>query len=363
MALAYPSNGYDDINIYDYMLMTKYGNVKVHRGLAVTQTQEALVITRRNCVFGLAAAGLGLQTGPAWTQDFPARPVRLIVALTPGTSSDVCLRALAAATEQYLGRPIIIENRPGASTTLGPSQMAASARPDGYTLSQITQTVFRVPFMRATTYDPTKDFTYILAVTAFTVGVVVRSDAPWQTFEEFLVDAKANPGKISFGTGGAGTTSHVVMELIGRQRDIKWFHVPFRGGDATNALLGGHIQAEADPAAWAPFVNSGQLRLLVTFGDRRTGNWPKVPTLKEVGIDLTMSAPYGIAGPKGMEPKIIKALHDAFKKGMEEPSFITAIAQFDQEPFYLSTADYHDFAMRQIANEKRVVEELGLKDE
>jgi tripartite-type tricarboxylate transporter receptor subunit TctC len=257
------------------------------------------MITRRDCMFGIAAAGLGLQTGAAWAQDFPTRPVTLIVALTPGTSGDVCLRALASATEKHLGRPIIIENRPGAGTTLGPAQMAASAKADGYTLSQVGQPVFRTPFMRKTTYDPAKDFTYIIAVTAYTVGVVVRRDAPWQTFEELLVDAKAHPGKISFGTGGAGTTSHVVMELIARQQGIKWFHVPFRGGDAINALLGGHIEVEADPAAWAPLVNSGQFRLLVTFGEHRTRTWPTVPSLNELGINVILNGPYGIAGPRG----------------------------------------------------------------
>jgi tripartite-type tricarboxylate transporter receptor subunit TctC len=321
------------------------------------------VITRRNCMFGMAATGLGLQAGTARAQDFPARPVTLIIPLTPGTSADVTLRALAAATEKQLGRSIVIENRPGAGTTLGPAQMAASANPDGYTLSQIGQPVFRLPFLRKTTYDPATDFTYIIAVSAYTFGVVVKSDAPWQTFEQFLAHAQANPGKVTFGTGGAGTTSHIVMEQIARQRGIKWLHVPFRGGDSVNALLGGHIQADADPAAWAPLVNSGQFRLLVTFGAARTKSWPTVPTLKEVGINIAVNTPYGIAGPRGMDPKIVKILHDAFKKGMEDPSFIRTIAQFDQEPFYLSSNDYRDFAMKQIADEKRIVEELGLKDE
>jgi tripartite-type tricarboxylate transporter receptor subunit TctC len=153
------------------------------------------------------------------------------------------------------------------------------------------------------------------------------------------------------------------MELIAKQQGLNWLHVPFRGGDAVNAVLGGHIDAEADPAVWAPLVNSGQLRLLVTFADRRTKSWPNVPTLKEVGINVAMNAPYGIAGPKGMDPKIVKVLHDAFKKGMENPTFLKTLAQFDQELFYLNSADYRDLAMKQIAVEKRVVAELGLRDE
>jgi tripartite-type tricarboxylate transporter receptor subunit TctC len=160
------------------------------------------MITRRSFMSGMGAAGFGLTGGSAEAQDFPARPVTLIVALPAGTSGDVTLRALASATERHLGRPIVIENRPGASATLGPAQMAATANPDGYTLAQISPTLFRLPFMRKTTYDPAKDFTYIIAVTTYTLGVVVKSDAPWKTFQDFLADAKANPGKITYGTGG-----------------------------------------------------------------------------------------------------------------------------------------------------------------
>lgn len=321
------------------------------------------MITRRSFVSGAGAAGFGLMAGEVGAQDFPARPVTLIVALPPGTSADVCLRALAKATERNLGRPIIIENRPGASATLGPTHMAATAKPDGYTVAQISPSLFVLPLFTKANYDPAEDFTYIIAITGYTLGVVVRSDAPWKAFQELLADARANPGKITYGTGGVATTVHIVMERIARQRGIKWVHVPFKGGDDVNALLGGHIQMLADPAAWAPQVNAGQLRLLVTLGRSRTKSWPTVPTLKEAGIDMEADAPYGIAGPRGMEPKIVKILHDAFKKGMEDPSFKATLAQFDQEPFYLSTEDYHDFALKQIAEKKRIAEELGLKDD
>src|SRR5581483_9715507 len=258
--------------------------------------REAVMITRRYFTSGAAAAGLGLVAGEVRAQDFPARPVTLIVAVPPGTSADVCLRALAKAAERNLGQPIIVENRPGASGTLGPTQMAATARPDGYTVAQINPSLFVLPLFTRVNYDPAKDFTYIIAVTEYTLGVVVRSDAPWKTFPELLADAKANPDKITYGTGGVATTVHIVMERIARQRGIKWTHVPFKGGDDVNALLGGHIQMLADPAGWASQVNAGQLRLLVTLGRDRTRSWPNVPTLKETGIDMAADAPYGIAG-------------------------------------------------------------------
>ena len=138
--------------------------------------------------------------------------------------------------------------------------------------------------------------------------------------------------------------------------------VPFKGNaEATNALLGGHIHAVADSSGWAQLVNAGQFRLLVTWGAARTKNWPTVPTLREIGIDMVSNSPFGIAGPKGMDPKVVKVLHDAFKKGIEEPSYAEAMAKLDQEQFYLSSADYQKFALQQIEEAKRFIEELGLK--
>ena len=147
-----------------------------------------------------------------------------------------------------------------------------------------------------------------------------------------------------------------------KQQKLKWTHVPFKGNaDATNALLGGHINAMADSSGWAQLVNSGQFRLLVTWGAARTKNWPDVPTLRDIGINIVSNSPFGLAGPKGMDPQVVKVLHDAFKKGMEEPSYAAVIAKLDQEAFYLSTADYQKFATGQIAEAKRFIEELGLK--
>jgi tripartite-type tricarboxylate transporter receptor subunit TctC len=251
---------------------------------------------------------------------------------------------------------------PGASATMGPAKVAASKNPDGYTLTMIFSTVFRMPFLRTTTFDPATDFTYVTGVARMTVGLVVRSDAPWQTLDAFLAYAKANPGKISYGTGGVGTTSHVVMTDIAKRLGIDWVHVPFKEGASGTALLGGFIQAVADPAFWAPLVSSGKLRLLATFGPERTKNWPTVPTLKESGIDIVGDAPYGIAGPRGMDPKIVQRLKNAFGQGFKEPTFTATLARFNEEPFYLNSADYRDYAMHQIAKEKRLVGELGLSE-
>jgi tripartite-type tricarboxylate transporter receptor subunit TctC len=294
-------------------------------------------------------------------QNFPSKPVTLIVPWPAGGSTDLVMRALANATQKHLGQSIVIENRPGAGGALAPIQMATSAAADGYTIAQIPITVFRYPFLQKTTFDPATDLTYIIGVTGYTFGVVVKSDAPWKTFPEFLADAKANPGKINYGTPGAGTSLHIAMEQIAKIQDVKWTHVPFKGGaEVINALLGGHINADADSTSWAQQVNAGQFRLLVTWGAQRTKNWPNVPTLREVGIDLVANSPFGLAGPKSMDPRIVAALHDAFKKGMEEPSYIAEMNKFDQEPFYLNSADYKTYALRTLAEQKKILADLGL---
>jgi tripartite-type tricarboxylate transporter receptor subunit TctC len=295
----------------------------------------------RIAIAAALATGLALAAwaGAAQAQSFPARPVTLIVPWPAGGTTDVGMRALASATEKHLGQSIVIENRPGGSGTLGPGQMAATAKPDGYTVAQIPITVFRFPFMQKTTFDPSTDFTYIIGVSGYTFGVVVKDDSPWRTFQELIADAKANPGKINYGSPGTGTSLHIAMEQIAKRQGIKWTHVPFKGN------------AE---------VMNGRFRLLVTWGAERTKNWPNVPTLRDIGIDMVSNSPFGIAGPKGMEPNVVKVLHDAFKKGLEEPSYAEALAKVDQELFYLGSEDYRKFALQQIDEAKRFIAELGL---
>ena len=311
----------------------------------------------------LAAAIVAFATA-AQAQKYPTRPVTLIVPWPAGGSTDIGMRALAAATEKHLGQSIVIENKPGAAGTIGPANMAASARPDGYTVAQLPITVFRIPFIQKTSFDPAKDFTYIVHVTGYTFGVVVKADAPWKTFNELIEYARANPGKLNYGTPGAATSLHITMEQIAKMKGIKWTQVPFKGvAESMNALLGGHIDVTSDSTGWAGAVNAGSARLLVTWGAQRTKNWPDVPILKEVGIDLISNSPFGIGGPKGMDPAVVKILHDAFKKGMEEQSYKDAMTKLDQEAYYLDTAAYHAFAMKQIGEQKQLVEDLGLRQQ
>jgi tripartite-type tricarboxylate transporter receptor subunit TctC len=303
---------------------------------------------------------LGCVAAPSLhAQPFPSRPVTLIVPWPAGGSTDQVMRALATATEKYLGQPIVIENKPGAGGTLGAQAMTA-ARPDGYTLTQIPITVFRLPHTTKAGYDPMADLTYVIGISGYTFGIVVRSDAPWKTWQDVVAYAKANPGKLSYGTPGANTSLHVTMEEIGYRYGLQWTHVPFKGNaDNMAALLGGHIQVSADATGWGPHVDAGKMRLLATWGPQRTKRWPTAPTLKELGYDIVSTSPYGIAGPKGMDPAVVKALHDAFRKGMEDAIHVQAMEKYDQDLLYLSSEDYAKFARETFAAEKATMARLA----
>ncbi|MBM3569036.1 MAG: tripartite tricarboxylate transporter substrate binding protein [Alphaproteobacteria bacterium] len=309
----------------------------------------------------LAAAAAVLVAGSAWAQAFPTKAVTMVVPWPAGGSTDIAMRALAEASQKHLGQPIVIDNKPGASGTLGPATMAATAKPDGYTVAQMPITVFRLPYMQKTVFDPAKDFTYVIHITGYTFGVVVKADSPHKTFQDLMTFAKDNPGKVTYATPGAGTSLHITMEQIALKGGFKWTQVPFRGGAETSAaVLGGHVVATADSTGWAPLVNAGELRLLVTWGATRTKNWPAVPTLRETGIDMVSNSPFGIAGPKGMDPKAVQVLHDAFRKGMQEPSYLAAIEKLDMANDYMNTADYAKYVLAKIAEEKDIIEKLGL---
>jgi len=173
--------------------------------------------------------------------------------------------------------------------------------------------------------------------------------------------AKANPGKVTYGTPGAGSSLHIGMEQIATKAGIKLTHVPFKGGAETNAaVLGGHTTLQADSTGWRPLVDAGQLRLLAIWTAERSKNWPDAPTLKELGYPFVFDSPFGVAGPKGMDPAVVQKLHDAFKKAIEGKAVIEAMARYDMVPRYLDTAGYRKLVGEIIESEKAALEKIGL---
>jgi tripartite-type tricarboxylate transporter receptor subunit TctC len=305
------------------------------------------------------AAVLALCVAPhAWAEGFPAKPITLVCPWPPGGSTDTHLRQFAAIAAKHLGQNVVIENKPGAGGMLGPVAMSRMA-PDGYNLSQLPVGAFRIPHIQKVEWDPLRDFTYIIGITGYTFGVVVKSDSQFKTFKDLIEYARANPGKMSFGSTGTGTSPHLLMEEVGMKTGVQFLHVPFKGNaDSTQALMGGHIMAQSDATGWGRHVDAGAFRLLVTFGDKRT-KWG-APTAKELGIDIVSYSPYGIVGPKGMDPKLVKLLHDAFKKTLDDPDHLKVLAQLDQVYWYKSSDEYRQWAGETLTAERATIERVGL---
>ena len=312
----------------------------------------------------LVAAGLlGLQA-PASAEEagaFPSKPVSLIVPFQAGVSADLLFRGIAEAASKHLGQPVIVDNKPGGSATLGPATMAASAKPDGYTIGQIAIPVFRVPYMQKATFDPVKDFTWVIHLGGYTLGAVVKADGPFKTWQDVIEFAKANPGKFTYATIGPATTNAIAMELMARQSGVQFTHIPTKGGGESIAqVLGGHIMCMVESPGWAPMVASGDFRLLMLLNGERSKKWPQTPTLKELGYTYEFDSPFGLAGPKGMDPAIVKKLHDAFKKAYDDPKVAELFDKFDFTRRYMSSEDYAAFIPKLAAEEKAALEKLGL---
>ena len=303
-------------------------------------------------------AGLALATG-ASAQQFPSKPITLICPWPAGGGTDIHLRKLADLVGKRLGQNVIVENRPGGSGMNGPATMAKTAKPDGYTVSQLAITAFRLPHLQKVDWDPLNDFTYIVGLAGYTFGVVVKADSPFKTFNDLLAYAKANPGQLSYATPGAGTSLHLAMEEIAAKSGVKFLHIPFKGqAEGMQALLGGHVMAQVDSTGWARQVDAGAARLLATLGDRRT-RW-NAPTVKELGVDTVSNSPYGLVAPKGVPPEVVKVLHDAFKSASEDPENLKTLQQLDQPVWYKSSEDYAKWAAETFKAERATIERAGL---
>ena len=319
-------------------------------------------MTSRRHILGTAAAGAATLALPSLglAQAFPARPVRYICPWPAGGSTDAVIRAIAESAGKTLGQQVIVENKPGAGGMLGANELV-SAKPDGYTLSQLPHGVFRIPHMQKTSFDTLSDFTWIACLTGYTFGLVVPADGPVKSIADLVAYAKANPGKFNYGSTGTGTSPHLAVEEFAQRAGIKLNHIPFKGNaDNMQAILGGHTMAASDATGWAPHVSSGKLKLIATYGSKRTKRWPDVPTLDELGYKTVSDSPFGVCGPKGMDPAITRQLQDAFRKTLEDPAVLAMFDKFDQTVIYMGTEQYTQWARATFQAEKATIERLGM---
>jgi tripartite-type tricarboxylate transporter receptor subunit TctC len=256
--------------------------------------------------------------GAAQAQDYPSRPIHLIVPYPPGGSSDNVARVVAERLSRHLGQPIVVDNRGGAAGTLG-AQAAQAAKPDGYTLLMAPTAVFVItPHLRKVPYDPFGFVPVGLVATAPSIAVV-QKDSPYKTMGDLIAAAKKQPGKLSFGSAGPGSITQLYGEMLKQSAGIDILHVPFKGSaDAMTAVLGKQVDLIIDPVALGQ-ARAGAVRPIAIFGERRIPELPDVPTIKESGYDIDLPSWFGLFAPKGTPPAITSKVSAELAKTLRTP--------------------------------------------
>lgn len=292
---------------------------------------------------------------------YPEKPVNLLIPYGGGGTTDVCARMLANLAQKNFATPIVVVNKPGGGGVLM-HELLAQAKPDGYTLGVVSTGVLtRTPFLRKVRYNPEKDFTYIMLFALWQYGLVVKSDSPWKTLDEFLDYAKKNPGKVTYSTAGTGSAQYLAMEYLAQLKGIKWTHIPCKGGiAAVTALLGGHVTACAQAVEWKPYVESGQLRILAVLGGQRIPAFPNVKTLKELGYDYEVVSGPGIAGPAGMSPEVVAYVTKAFTEASQQKEFLDLLKKLEMLPYALNKAQFEAYIKKSVPEKRKLVNSLGL---
>ena len=317
-------------------------------------------ITRRTALGAALAAPF--VHGAAAQERFPSRPITIYVPFPAGGATDVQMRSLAEAATRHFGQTVLVENRPGAGSTLGVAAVAR-ARPDGYLVAQMTLPGLRLPHMQRMPYDVTKDFTPIIHLTGYLFAVIVRADGPYQTWQDLVADARRRPGQVRLGNTGANGTPHLTLVELAEKERIEITHVPFRGeGDMVPALLGGHIEGGAGGSGVGQLVDEGKLRMLNVWSRERSPRWPNVPTLIELGYaGMSVTSPYGLVAPAGLDPAVRRALHDGFRAALHDPAHLATLRRLDQPLEYLNSEDYARNMLEVYEQERQRVERLGLR--
>jgi tripartite-type tricarboxylate transporter receptor subunit TctC len=273
---------------------------------------------------------LGFGGGLVWAADFPTKPINVIVTVSPGGSNDIQSRAFASVADKILKQPIVVLNKPQASGMLGLMQ-GATAAPDGYTITTSSMSeVCLLEWEIASGKKPEVLLTDFVSIGAFTVApliIAVNPKSPWTTLEDFIKDAKANPGKFAYSSGGLYRIAHINTELFSKAVGLKFRHVPYAGGgQAVTAVVGGHEDfASMTPSSSVPLIKGGKLRALAVHGGMRSKFLPEVPTLKEKGIDADLPQIVGLGVPKTTPAPIVEKLRAVVKQVTEDKSFISVI--------------------------------------
>ena len=310
-------------------------------------------------IAGLALIGFGAAQ-PVFAADYPDRPIELVVPWAAGGATDSMTRAFAEAAKKHLTQPFIVNNKPGATGSIGFSEVAR-ASPDGYKVAVLTAELLIIPHMGIgkVTQD---DFIPIARFNALASAITVRADAPWNSIEEFLDHARRNPGGVKVGNSGVGSIWHLAAAALQSKAKVEFSHIPFQGGDpAVLALLGGHVDAVAvSTAEVLTYVASGKLKTLAVMSEQRSKGFDAVPTLKERNIDLAIGSWAGLGVPKNTPPKVVETLKTATAKAMREPALIEAMDKLNLNAAFATDTAFKTQMLRDSEIFRGLVSDLKL---
>lgn len=322
--------------------------------------------TRR--IWAVAAAVALLCVAPLATgQAYPSKPIRLVVPFPPGGAVDFYARVVQQPLSELLGQQIVIDNKAGASGMVG-AEAVAKAPADGYTLllGNIASLAINVGIYAKMPYDPLRDFTPVVRTVDVNYVLVVHPSVPAKSVTELVAYAKANPGKLSYGSAGSGSLPHLGTELFKAQTGTDLLHVPYKGGGPmVTDLLGGNVQvAIADQANLMPHVHSGKLRALAVATSKRSPNAPDLPTIAETGLaGYEATAWQGLVGPAGLPPEIVRRLNDAFNQAMAMPAVREKLIGGGLEPVGGTPEQFGRFIASEIVKWTKIAKDVGAKAE
>ncbi len=318
-----------------------------------------MIKTTFKTLLGASLVCASALTGIAQAQDnYPSKPISLIVPFSPGGITDVLGRAIAEGMGKHLNQTVVVENKPGVAGSMGANDMVG-AKPDGYSLTLAPAGIFRQPYLQKTRYDPLKDLTYIATYMDYDFIIAVKDDSPFKTLDDLVKFAKDNPGKLDFSSAGRYTGNQLMMVALAKEAGLDVVHAPFRGDtEALTALLGGQVQAVVSSSTIIPFLKDGKVRALATAAPERPQAFADIPTLKELGYPVTVPSPLGVAGPKDLPAEIVTKLEDAVKAAMEGERFQKLIQDYGIRTNYMDHKAYTEFAVKAFQSEKEVVEML-----
>lgn len=306
-----------------------------------------------------------LFAAPAWAQQtWPAKPIRLVVNFAPGGAADVIARALGPQLSQALQQPVVIDNKPGAGGNLGSGEVAKSPN-DGYTLLMSSGGAITInPLIYSNMgFNPEKDLVSVAAVSRVLVFLEANPSLPVTNVQEFIAYARANPGKLSFGSPGQGSSPHLAGEMLKRMAKIDATHVPYKGaGPALTDVLGGQLQFWFDPGPGLKHVKDGKLKLLAVGSSKRSPMFPEVPTLAEAGLaGFDADSLFGIYAPAGTPPAVVTRLHAEINKALQVTAVADAIKLLGAEPAPMSREEFLERHVRERERFGGLVKDLGLK--